>query len=584
MKLRALSNKEYPALSALVKYLDNYLAKQYPDFFSADVCHPALPVKPFKVVHDNLWGTNRFGWAELALIDSPIVQRLRDIHQVGLASHVYPSAHHTRFEHCLGVVTLASRVFEALLTRNAGEIKTIAEVIAPGCEISQTIAEMRQELRLAALLHDTGHSLFSHTSERVFQSLEILRKGSAELKRITGKEKGAGEVISFCLAQTQSVSRLLARAQAHLIIRPSQGYTGDIDLQNVALLIIGRAKHPCLQFLGDIISSGFDADKLDYLVRDADAAGLPLRYDLDRYLYEVRLERDFLADDEGDLERLYTWASPTPVERRPKGRSCPFPHFETNRLRLPKAAMNTIEQIVICKMMLFSYLYHHSKVRAAEGTLERMLRRIVASWGKAGEDDLAILGRFLEMTDSALRWPQFTKSDDPYVRNYSYRLLNRLIPRETYGLGGDVATHEDRPLLTDFLTNLQDKSKSGELVRNLEHVIGKELIKLDASLGPTPEDALCKAGVWVDVPKAPKFEDVDELVKGDVINSPGVPIMQIFPVSQWTQAYTHFRYSVRIFSFSEYWDITKKAARTAMEEIIKIHDDSFYLKVGRTRQ
>jgi len=584
VKLRALSHKEYPALSALVKYLDNYLAKQYPDFFSAEVRHPALPVKPFKVIHDNLWGTNRFGWPELVLIDSPILQRLRDIHQVGLASHVYPSAHHTRFEHCLGVVTLASRVFEAVLTRNNGNIETIAEVIAPGCDVSQTIAELKQELRLAALLHDTGHSLFSHTSERVFQSLGILKRGSVELKRITGKEKGAGEVISFCLAQTQSVARLLIRAQGHLINGGSQGYTGDIDLQNVALMIIGRAKHPSLQFLGDIISSGFDADKLDYLVRDAEAAGLPLRYDLDRYLYEVRLEKDFLADGEGDLERLYGWASPTSVDRRPEGHECRFPHYETFRLRLPKAAMNTIEQIVICKMMLFSYLYHHSKVRAAEGTLERILRRMVASWGKAGETDQTILGRFLLMTDSALRWPQFTKSKDVYVRDYSYRLLNRLLPREAYGLGGDVATHDERPPLTDFLTNLQNRSKSGELVRNLEDVIGRELIKLDARLGPTPDDALCKAGVWVDVPKAPKFEDVDELVKGNVNDGQGVPIMQVFPVSQWTQAYTYFRYSVRIFSFSEYLDIAKKAAKAAMQQIIKIHGDSFYRKVERTRQ
>ena len=39
------------------------------------------------------------------------------------------------------------------------------------------------------------------------------------------------------------------------------------------MLIIGRSHHPYMQFLGDIISSGFDADKLDYLLRDAIAAG-----------------------------------------------------------------------------------------------------------------------------------------------------------------------------------------------------------------------------------------------------------------------------------------------------------------------
>ena len=55
----------------------------------------------------------------------------------------------------------------------------------------------------------------------------------------------------------------------------------DVNFDHISLMIIGRAWHPYLQFLGDIVSSAFDADKLDYLLRDATAAGLPLRYDLD---------------------------------------------------------------------------------------------------------------------------------------------------------------------------------------------------------------------------------------------------------------------------------------------------------------
>ena len=92
---------KYPTLSTLITQLDRYLEETYPEFFGIDSRHPYLKIKSYKVIHDNIWGTNQFSWCELAVIDSPIMQRLKDIHQVGLASYVYPSARHTRFEHCL---------------------------------------------------------------------------------------------------------------------------------------------------------------------------------------------------------------------------------------------------------------------------------------------------------------------------------------------------------------------------------------------------------------------------------------------------------------------------------------------------
>ena len=195
---------------------------------------------------------------------------------------------HSRSEHCLGAMNIASRIFDALLHKQRGEIRDIAKVIEPDVDADKTILRFKQELRLAALLHDTGHSLLSHTSERVYERLAPLEKASKELTVFVGKEKGAGEVLSFCFALTPGLSRLLDRASSNLVgDKASDDYNGPIDLSNVALIIVGRSAHPFLQFLGDIVSSGFDADKLDYLLRDAKAAGLPLKYDIDRYLYDV---------------------------------------------------------------------------------------------------------------------------------------------------------------------------------------------------------------------------------------------------------------------------------------------------------
>lgn len=572
-----------PALAHLVEQTDSYLVREYADFFGAHASHPFLPAKRSKVIHDNLWGTNRFSWRELALIDSPIVQRLRDVHQVGLAYQIYPSARHTRFEHCLGVLTTASRIFDALLARSNGELRNIARAVeGEQANPDVTIQRWRQELRLAAILHDTGHSLCSHVSERVYQNLDNVKSAVSELSTIVGKEKGAGELLSFCIACSPSVIQAVERAGSRLIGESLRDdYVGKIDFANVALLIVGRSTHPFLQFLGDIVSSGFDADKLDYLLRDATAAGLPLRYDIDRYLYSVRLVPECLADAEGELQRLYESIGTTNLRRDPgdEGRML---SYQTYRLRLPKEAMSAIEQIVICKLMLFSYIYHHSKVRAAEGMLEKTLGRLVEAWRREGKTDDEILDRFLRMTDCALRCA--TDLSVPGVEESLYRIRNRLLPREVYSLSGAAALHAEQALLTDFLTSLQDREERASLIAVLEEAIGRELLKLDAGFAADPEAALQKAGVWVDVPKAPKFEDISELVIGGSRGAPDIPLPQVFPIGEWTQAYTHFRYQVRIFAFSEFWDATSTAAMRAMQTVIKIEGTEFYNRVRRSRQ
>jgi HD superfamily phosphohydrolase len=330
----------YPTLRRIIRDLDEFLVATHPEFFGPNPVHPFSPLKPYKVIHDHLWGTSRFTWRELALIDSPVMQRLRGIHQTGLAYYVYPSARHSRFEHSLGVLTVASKVFDSLQQRFAHQLQEIASRVIQSddpARLSAEIEQWRQELRLAALLHDTGHSLHSHASEQVYSNIELLREAGRELTRFVGKDKGAGEVLSFCLANTDCIKRLLARAEEKVIQPGIPGETGgSISMSNVSLLIVGRSHHPLLQFLGDLISSGFDADKLDYLLRDAGAAGLPLKYDLERYLYTVFLDPDALADDELELSKLYLAVGTNVDRKKPTPSLSSFEYYDTYRLRLPK--------------------------------------------------------------------------------------------------------------------------------------------------------------------------------------------------------------------------------------------------------
>ena len=66
--------------------------------------------------------------------------------------------------------------------------------------------------------------------------------------------------------------------------------------------------------------------------------------------------------------------------------------------------------------------------------------------------------------------------------------------------------------------------------------------------------------------------------------SAGVPLAQLFPIREWTEAYLHYRYQVRTFAFSEYFDIATMAAKNAMKRILEISRDSFYDGIRRERR
>jgi len=232
-------------------------------------------------------------------------------------------------------------------------------------------------------------------------------------------------------------------------------------------------------------------------------------------------------------------------------------------------------------MMLFSYIYHHPKVRASDGLLERMLRRRLECWRANDDPDEKCLGRFLKMTDATL-YLEADDEDDEITRNYRYRLVNRVLPREVYSISGPSATHAEGLLIQDFLIDLHDRQRRDGLILELENKIGQELLKLDSTLGTTPAEATARAGVWVDAPKPPKFEDVDEMIMGARLAA-GVPLAQLFPIREWTQAYEHYRYQVRIFAFSEYFDVAASAAKIAMQRMLEINSESFYTSIRRAR-
>jgi hypothetical protein len=121
-----------------------------------------------KVIKDVIWGMIELDVATVAVLDTPILQRLRYVRQNGFTYLVYPPASHTRFEHSLGVFAVASKYIASINT-SATQPRRFADGLVP-VPIGPKLA---LDIKHAALLHDIGHMPFSHVLERIFESAPV---------------------------------------------------------------------------------------------------------------------------------------------------------------------------------------------------------------------------------------------------------------------------------------------------------------------------------------------------------------------------------------------------------------------------
>ena len=191
---------------------------------------------------------------ELKIIDTPIFQRLRRIRQLSGAHLIYPGAQHTRFEHSLGVMHIASMAGHALNEK--------------GIVSSDNI----QNLRFAGLLHDIGHGPFSHLFE------ELLQK-----RKMSHEDMGRNIILKTQIGDLISAN--------------------GFDKKFITELAFGNSK---FQFMNEIISGALSADIMDYLLRDGYFTGAEhakidhnrLTYSLDVYKNKLALEKSALVNFE----------------------------------------------------------------------------------------------------------------------------------------------------------------------------------------------------------------------------------------------------------------------------------------------
>ncbi len=191
-------------------------------------------------VRDPLYGLIQLTSLELSILKTLPVTRMRWIKQMGLACLVFPGANHTRFEHSLGTMFVANKLAEALQKKTGDKL----------------FDDNMQAIRLAALLHDLGHSPFSHVTE------EFFRKNPDYLPDL--REDYDHEAFTQrIIRQSEEIKELCKDS--------------GIDYKFVSKLSVGKSQ----TYLDSLIAGPVDADKIDYVARDSYFCGLPFgRVDL----------------------------------------------------------------------------------------------------------------------------------------------------------------------------------------------------------------------------------------------------------------------------------------------------------------
>ena len=243
---------------------------------------------------------------EWEIINHPVFQRLRRIRQLGLTDMVYPGAMHTRFEHSLGVMHVASCMFDEIVFRRKEFLKSEMNYKDEGFERD------RQLLRIAALLHDIGHAPFSHASEILMPYIPKTNK------RYKHEDYSAASVVYL---------------MKDIIENHSFNINYHISSQEIHNILMTNPPLKSNMLWRDILSSQLDADRADYLLRDSYHIGVEYgKYDLNRLLKTITVAYDSETDQP--------------------------------RLAVQIDGVHTAEALIIARYMMFTQVYFHHTRRA----------------------------------------------------------------------------------------------------------------------------------------------------------------------------------------------------------------------------
>ena len=255
---------------------------------------------------------------EKDIVSQPAFQRLRRVRQLAWTDYVYPGAMHTRFEHSLGVMHIATLLYDSVVQRS----KSVLEEELAYNESGFT--RDRQLVRLAALLHDVGHGPFSHGAEELMP------------------ERGDGTRYQHEQYSAAIVRECLKDAIETHPLNDNCGF----EANDVAALLEGSSSAKRAVFWRELIDGQMDADRMDYLLRDSLHAGVQYgRFDLHRLVNTIVA----ISGTDG----------------------------KSPRLGVTEGGWHAAEGLVIARYFMFTQVYFHKTRVAFDVHLQGALRELL---------------------------------------------------------------------------------------------------------------------------------------------------------------------------------------------------------------
>jgi HD superfamily phosphohydrolase len=329
----------------------------------------------------------------------------------------------------LGVTTLAGDLYDNLKEKN--HLKKLNN--------DNMWRNEKATVRMAGLLHDIGHTFFSHCSELVIKPFWTkICKESGVLKTIPKPH----EFVAYLIITSEYFKNYWEN-----IIRP-ESYNLSIKLEDVASIIVGKPVSDDKAYLTDIINGFYDVDKLEYLNRDAKTAGLPITYDKARYFQKIDI-------------------------------------FENNgkaSLVMGQGGIQCVEQLALGKIMLYPYVYQHHKVLSTDRIIQDIVQKLLDGENLLENIDITHPLDMLLYTDNDIL-AYSAKPKDSDLNLLLSQLKSRTLPKRAFIFHREYLTESEDDILRqnilDFIETFDNPTKlkelREELARKLSAKIGENL-------------------------------------------------------------------------------------------------------------
>lgn len=353
-------------------------------------------------IRDVVYGFIQLDEQEWEIINHPVYQRLRRIKQLSLTDMAYPGATHTRLEHSFGVMQMATDIFNSIISKQRAR-----DLLEEQYQLnSGGIDRYRKIIRLAALLHDIGHTPFSHTGEDLMP-----------YKCEKGGKQYEHEEYSIAIIKKYFKDII----EEHPI---NANY--KIEVEEVTALLGDSTKSSfqgiLLLFKG-IISGQLDADRADYLLRDSIHTGVNYGlFDKSRLINCIDIGQ---IEETGDLV-----------------------------LAIQHGGWHIAESLVLARYQMFSQVYFHKTRRAYDHhvsfAVKNILEKVYPEFcGFYPTPDH--LDKYVELDD----WSMYGKLKEGYGGKHGQLILQRHHYRARFETSL-IPTPEEEEKLAQVQKDIQD--------------------------------------------------------------------------------------------------------------------------------